>query len=74
MSFKKNVVKALAKSVFTPLQLTEAASAADTGIHKILVQSGMRALTIQNEETDDILKIIESSEGSGLLIKSWQSN
>ena len=34
LCFKKNVVKALAKRVFTPLQLTEAASAADTGIHK----------------------------------------
>ena len=30
----KNVIKALAKSVLIPLGLTEAASAADSGIHK----------------------------------------
>ena len=30
----KNVIKPLAKSVLTPLGLTAAASAADTGIHK----------------------------------------
>ena len=30
----KNVIKALAKSVFIPLRLTAAASTADAGIHK----------------------------------------
>ena len=30
----KNVIKPLAKSVFIPLGLTAAASAADTGVHK----------------------------------------
>ena len=34
LSLKKNPAKPLAKNVFTPLGLTAAASAADTGIHK----------------------------------------
>ena len=35
----KNVIKSLAKSVLIPLQLTAAASPADTGIHKKLLGS-----------------------------------
>ena len=35
-----NVIKPLAKSVLIPLELTAAASAADTGIHKKILGSG----------------------------------
>ena len=36
----KNVIRPLAKSALIPLGLTEAASAADAGIHKIILGSG----------------------------------
>ena len=36
----KNVIKPLAKSVLIPLGLTAAASAADTGIHNKILESG----------------------------------
>ena len=37
----KNVIKLLAKSVLIPLELTEAASAADAAIHKKISRSGI---------------------------------
>ena len=53
----KNVTKPLAKSVFIPLGLTEAA-AADAGIHKKILGSGHnKTLIILNDEMEDI-KII----------------
>ena len=55
----KNVIKALAKSVLIPLGLTEAASAADSGIHKRILGSGnMATLIIPNNEIEDIIKIV----------------
>ena len=54
----KNVIKALAKSILIPLGLTEAASAADSGIHKRILGSGnMATLIISNNEIEDIIKI-----------------
>ena len=40
----KNVIKSLTKSVLNPLGLTAAASAADAGIHKKILESGKRPL------------------------------
>ena len=66
----KNVIKPLAKSVLIPLGLTAAASAADAGIHEIILGSGnMTTLIISNDEIEDIIKIVKSREDSGLLLK-----
>ena len=75
----KSVIKPLAKSVLIPLGLTAAASAADAGIHKKILGSGRpldlapphnnTILIISNDEMDDILKIVKSLQGSGLLLK-----
>ena len=69
----KIVIKLLARSVLVPLGLTAAASAADAGIHKKILGSGRNknntTLIISNDEMDDILKIVKSLEGSGVLLK-----
>ena len=70
----KSVIKPLAKSVLVPLGLTAAASAADAGMHKKILGSGHNNNTTliisDNEnEMDDILKIVKSLEDSGLLLK-----
>ena len=65
----KNVIKPLAKSVLIPLGLTAAASAADAGIHKKILGSGNTTLIILNKDMDDLIKIVKSLEGSGLLLK-----
>ena len=63
----------MARSVLVPLGLTAAASAADAGIHKKILGSGRNknntTLIISNDEMDDILKIVKSLEGSGVLLK-----
>ena len=65
-----NVIKPLAKSVLIPVGLTTAASAADAGTHKKIVGSrNMTTLTISNDEIEDIIKISNSFEDSGLLLK-----
>ena len=65
-----NVIKPLAKSVFIPLGLTTAASAADAGIHKNIFGSGHNNTTtlISNHKMEDN-KIIKSLKDSGLLLK-----
>ena len=65
----KNVLALLAKSVLIPLELTAAASTTDAAIQKKIFGSGMTTLIISIEEMDDIMKIVESLEESGLLIK-----
>ena len=67
----KNVIKPLVKSVLIPLELNAAASAADAGIHKEILGSGHNntALIISNNEMEDIIKIIQALEDSGLLLK-----
>ena len=65
----KNVIKPLAKSVLIPLGLTAAASSADAGIHKNILGSGNTTLLISNGELEDIIKIVNSLEYSGLLLK-----
>ena len=50
--------------------MTEAASAADAGIHKKILGSGHNtALIISNDEIEDIIKIVKSLEDSGLFLK-----
>ena len=74
------MIKPLAKSVLIPLGLTAAASAADAGIHKKILGSGRRhssssashnttTLIISNNEIENIIKIVQSLEDSGLLFK-----
>ena len=65
----KNVIKPLAKSVLIPLGLTSAASAADAGIHKIILGSGNTTLIISNEEMNYIIKIVQALEDSNILFK-----
>ena len=66
----KSVITPLAKSVLIPLGLTEAASAADAGIHKKILGSGNNTtLIISNKDMDDLIKIINSLEDFGLLLK-----
>ena len=67
----KSVIKPLIKSILIPLGLTAAASAVDAGIHKKILGSGHNntTLTTSNDEMDDILKIVESLEDSGALLK-----
>ena len=65
----KNLLKLLAKSILIPLGFTVASSAADTGIHKEILGSGMTILTISNEEIGDIMKIVKSLVESSLLIE-----
>ena len=65
----KNVIEPLAKSALIPLGLTAAASAADAGIHKKILGSTTTTLIISNDEIEDIIKIVKSLEGSGLVLK-----
>ena len=65
----KNVLKPLVTSVLIPLGLTSAASATDAANHKKTFGYGMTTLIISIEETNDIMRIIDSPGKSGLLIK-----
>ena len=65
----KNVFPSLAKSILILPGLITAASAADSGIHKKVLGSGTTSLIISNKEMEDIMKIVNSLEDSGLLIK-----
>ena len=66
----KNILKPLAKSVLISLRLTKVASAEDTGIIKQILASRATTLIFSNEEEmDDLIKIIKSLEKPGLLIK-----
>ena len=65
----KNVIKPLAKSVLILLGLTAAAaSAADAGIYiyKKMLGSGTTTLIISNEEMNDIIKVVQALEHSGI--------
>ena len=63
----KNVFTPLRKSVLVPLGSTAVASATDAAIEKKILGPGTTALIISNDETNDIMKIV--NEHSGLLIK-----
>ena len=59
----------LAKNVLAPLALTAAMSAIDGSIQKKIHGSGATRLIIENEAMNDIMKIIEVLENSGILLK-----
>ena len=69
MPLIKNVLKPLTKSVLIPIGLTAAAPATDAGIHKKMLESGVTTLILSNEKMNNIMKIVQSLEESGLLIK-----
>ena len=58
----------LAKNVLAPLGLTAAMSAIDGSIQKKIHGSGVK-LIIEQEDMNDIIKIIEALENSGILLK-----
>ena len=58
----------LAKNVLAPLGLTAAISAIDGSIQKKIHGSGIK-LIIEEEDMKDIVKIIETLENSGILLK-----
>ena len=65
----KSVFTPLAKNVLLPFGLTVGISAIDAAIQMKIYRSGTAALLIFNEEIEDMMKIVKSLEGSGLLIK-----
>ena len=62
------VAMPLAKSVLAPLGLTAAMSAIDGGIQKKMRGDGIK-LVIEQEDMNNIMKIIEALENSGILLK-----
>ena len=69
MPLIRNLLELLAKNVLIPLWLTTATSTTDAAIHKKMFGSGYATLIISNKELEDIMKIINSLDDSGLLIK-----
>ena len=63
------MAKPLPKSVLIPLGSTAVASAADAGIHKKILRSGITTLIISNDEMNDVIRIVKSLKDSGLLLK-----
>ena len=59
----------LAKNVLAPLGLTAAISAIEGSIQKKIHASGVKLIIVQ-EDMNDIIKIIEALENSGILLKS----
>ena len=62
------VAMPLAKNVLAPLGLTAAMSAIDGSIQKKIHGSGVK-LIIEQEDMNDIMKIIEALENTGILLK-----
>ena len=62
------VAMPLAKNVSAPLGLTAAMSAIDGSIQKKIHGSGVK-LIVEQEDINDIIKIIEALENSGILFK-----
>ena len=62
------VAMPLAKNVLAPLGLTAAMSAIDGGIQKKMGGEVIK-LIIEQEEMNDIIKLIEALENSGILLK-----
>ena len=62
------VAMPLAKNVLAPLGLTAAMSAIDGSIHKKIHGSGVK-LNIEQEDMNDIMKIIKALENSGISLK-----
>ena len=64
----KNVLKPLTKSVSILLKLT-AASTTDAVIQKKMFRSDITTSVISNKEINNIMKLVQSHEYAGLLIK-----
>ena len=64
LSFLKSVIKPLGL-----LGLTAASSAIDAGVQKTINSSGTTTLIISNEQMNDIMKIVQTLENSGILLK-----
>ena len=62
------VAMPVAKNVLAPLGLTAAMSAIDGSIQEKIHGSGVK-LVIEQEDMNDIIKIIEALENSGILLK-----
>ena len=62
------VAMPLAKNVLAPLGLTAAVSAIDSSIQKKIRGSGVK-LIIEQKDMNNIMKIIEALENSGILLK-----
>ena len=62
------VAMPLAENVLAPLGLTTAMSAIDDSIQKKIHGSGDK-LIIEQEDMNDIIKIIKALENSGILLK-----
>ena len=62
------VAMPLAKNVLAQLGLTAAMSAVDGGIQKKMRGEGIK-LIIEQEDMNDIIKIIKALENSGILLK-----
>ena len=62
------VAMPLAKNILAPLGLTAAMSAIDGSIPKKIRGYGVK-LIIEQEDMNDIIKIIEALENSGILLK-----
>ena len=65
----KSVLTPLAKGISLPLELSAGMSAADAATQNKTYGSRSTALKFWNEKIEDILKIVESLEQKGLLIK-----
>ena len=63
----KNELKPLATNVLIPIESTAAVSATDAAINKKMFRWSVTMLTISNNEMNDIMKIANSLEESGLL-------
>ena len=62
-------LKTLAKFVLIALELISAGSATDAAIFQKMFRSDIGTLIISNGEMNDIMNIVKSLDGSGLLIK-----
>ena len=62
------VAMPLAKNVLAPFGLTDAMSAIDRSIQKKIDGSGVK-LIIEQEDMNDIMKIIEALQNSGIFLK-----
>ena len=59
----------LGKNTLVPLGMTASASAIDAGIQRKIHGSGITTLIISNEETNDIMKIVQALQDSNTLLK-----
>ena len=57
------------KNILAALRITAAASAIDAEIKKKMHGSGATTLIISDEEMNDIMKIVQALEYSGILLK-----